>query len=285
MEFGKLANVDNVNWKIPPPDPLAVNFLRTLDPDHGFKIYYGAPAWAHKEWVGKIYPEKTKAADYLFHYARKFDTIELNTTHYRIPTQEQTHKWTEQTPPGFLFCPKVFQGISHDPKGLTDPALLKTWFDFLHDLEDRRGPSFLQLPPSFGYGAKALLFKFLQQWPHELELAIELRHPSWFREGRILPPLTEYLQSRGIGLVITDVGGRRDVVHTSISADFVLLRFIGNDLHPSDYRRSLHWSERFKSWRDEGLKRLFLFIHEPNDVAVPEMTKFFRSTLEKALNS
>ena len=133
MEFGKVHQsslLDKINWELPHLDPLAQPFLSKIKAATT-KLWIGAPAWSHKEWVGKIYPEKTKATDYLFHYSRYFNTIELNTSHYRIPTADQTHKWIDKVPENFVFCPKVFQGISHDFSGMTDQSLLNAWFDFL----------------------------------------------------------------------------------------------------------------------------------------------------------
>lgn len=275
MKFGKLQDLRQVDWSLPEDDPAGAAFLAGRG-GGGLRIFFGAPAWGHPAWLGKIYPPGTKRADYLAHYARYFTCIELNTTHYRIPSVEQVGKWVAQVPAGFQFCPKIFQGLSHTRGGLADAELLHSWFAALAAFGGNLGPSFLQLPPHFDYGLKGELFAFLRSWPDEFPLALEFRHPSWFAEGgRILPALTQYLQSRGIGLVITDVAGRRDVLHTSISAEFALVRFVGNELHPTDFPRAQAWAERFARWEKLGLRRLFLFVHEPDDVSVPEMTEFF----------
>lgn len=284
MEFGKLNQLDRVDWKLPPNDPLSVSFFRSLPQTGEIQIYLGAPAWGHKEWIGRIYPPKTKATDFLYHYSRHFSCIELNTTHYQIPSSDKTEKWISQVAENFLFCPKLYQGISHSMNGLVDTALLKEWYRFLNDLGAHRGPCFIQFSPHFDYSFKALLFQFLRQWPQEFELCLELRHPSWFQDGKILPALTQYLQTRGMGLVITDVAGRRDVLHTSISADFLILRFIGNDLDPSDFTRAESWAQRFSQWRDLGLKKVFLIVHEPSDMHVPEMAQFFVQKLNQTMN-
>lgn len=284
MEFGKIPNVDKVDWKIPSLDPLSKEFLGQIQKSKSLAIYFGAPAWSHKEWVGKIYPEKAKSSEFLYYYSRYFSCIELNTSHYRIPTQEQTDKWASQTPKHFLFCPKIFQGISHERSGLRDKELHKVWWTFLSQLKNHCGPSFLQLPPYFDYSFKSELFFFLQNWPSEYQLAIEFRHPSWFQNTQILPALTQYLQKKKIGLVITDVAGRRDVLHSSISSDFSMLRFIGNDLHPSDFLRAKLWLDKFSDWQKSGLKNLFLFVHEPDDVSAPDMTQFFLEQIKTQAN-
>jgi len=272
MEFGKLSNIEGVDWSLPPVDTASIAFLKSLPQQNTpTKFFIGTPAWGHKEWVGKIYPPKTKAADFLHYYSRNFNTIEFNTTHYRIPVEEQVQKWIAQVPEGFLFCPKLYQGISHSNEGMLDKVLLREWFQFLEKLGAYRGPCFAQFPPHFDYSRKNILFHFLQQWPAEFDLALEFRHPSWFQDGQILPALTKYLQSRNIGLVITDVAGRRDLVHSSVSAGFVMLRFIGNNLHPTDAPRARVWSERIASWSQAGLREMFFFVHEPDDISAPEM--------------
>lgn len=280
MKFGKIHDIqiiEQLKWDLPPLDEVTSAFLEKEKRASSIKLKVGAPAWNHKEWVGKIYSLKTPSSKYLYFYSRYFNTIELNTTHYRIPTLEQAKKWCAEVPDDFVFCPKVFQEISHERSGLMDSSLLKVWFEFLESLQEKCGPCLMQLPPYFDYSHKALLFKFLQNWPQEFNLALEFRHPSWFQSGRILPALTQYLQSRGIGLVITDVAGRRDVLHSSISSEFTMIRFVGNSLHMSDYERAQLWNDRLKIWDQQGLQEIIFFVHQPDDIFVPEMTEYFKN--------
>ncbi|MGE3974832.1 MAG: DUF72 domain-containing protein [Bdellovibrionales bacterium] len=273
MEFGKLESIEHISWSLPADDLLTQPFLASLGAQKNqTKFYIGAPAWGRKEWIGQIYPPKTAATDFLYHYSRNFNCIELNTTHYRIPTHTTVQTWLDKVPSDFLFCPKIPQLISHDPGGLRDEKFFALWMEALNTFGAHLGPCFMQLPPHFGYERKAELFHFLQKWPETIELSLELRHPSWFQHNRILPALVEYLQSRKIGLVITDVAGRRDVLHTSISSNFSILRFIGNDLHPSDFERAKMWSDRISQWREWGLPRFFFMVHEPDDIKTPQMT-------------
>lgn len=275
MEFGKLESVDRVNWTLPPDDTVSIQFLCQLPRNPSLQIYFGAPAWAHKEWIGSLYPQNTKASDYLYYYSRVFSCIELNTSHYRIPNADQTRKWTEQTPKHFQFCSKITKEISHRLQGMGDKELLRYWFNYLTELKERQGPSFLQLPPYFDYSKKILLFNFLKNWSDEFPLAIELRHPSWFQGPHLLPALTEYLQRRHIGLVITDVAGRRDVLHSSISAPFTMIRFIGNNLHPSDEQRMKDWKLKLETWKSQGLQKAYYFLHQPEDLMTPQAKDLF----------
>lgn len=282
MEFGKVSDLEPVDWTLPEAD---VSFRPQ---GLASRILLGTPAWGHREWVGKIYPAKTPASDYLTHYARNFGTIELNTTHYRIPDQGLVERWRARVPEEFLFCPKISQGISHGPGGLLDRALREEWVRSLGFFGAQLGPSFLQLPPSFDYSRKAELFHFLRDWPDEKPLAIEFRHGSWFTPARmILPALGQYLRERSMGLVITDVAGRRDLLHGSVTAPFALVRFIGNGLHPTDFSRLADWAVRLKEWREAGVERVFFFLHQPDDLLAPEIAdhaiKLFNEVLGAGL--
>lgn len=287
MEFGKLNHVDQVDWTLPKdPDgnqPRLEAMRKTAQQRQNEqenneqttpRVYIGAPAWGHKEWVGQIYPPETSPKDFLFHYARNFNCIELNSTHYGIPNSKTLQNWTKKVPDHFLFCPKTPQQISHQPNGLLDAQSIQKWLKALECFGSHLGPSFLQLPPTFSYADKRELFLFLKNWPNDFELAIELRHSSWLENRQIRPALADFLFDRKIGLVITDVAGRRDLLHTTLSSSFSFLRFIGNNLHPSDFERTKTWIHQIKTWQDLGLERFFFMVHEPEDLKTPEMTQY-----------
>lgn len=243
MEFGKLRDISKVDWALPSEDPGNSKRLRR---SASSQVFFGAPAWGSKHWIGKIYPAKTPAEKFLYYHARAFNCIELNATHYRIPNARTTSKWLSQVPDGFVFCPKLHKDISHTRGGLLDRVLLKDWCDFLRRLQSHLGPCFIQLNEMFTYRSRALLFQFLESWPSEFRLSLELRHGSWFRHGVVLPALADYLSYKNIGLVITDVAGRRDVLHSTLSSYWTMIRLIGNHLDPRDAFRLELWADRIK---------------------------------------
>lgn len=279
MEFGKLDDIENVHWKIPADDPS--NAKRYGDPAK-LNLYFGTPAWGSKFWRGKIYPQQLDAKEYLRYYAKNFNCIELNTTHYRIPSLEQSQDWLEQVPQHFKFCPKLHKDISHSRSGLFDGGLLKEWLRFLESMGQNLGPCFIQFHEQFSYQDKHALFSFLKHWPSEFKLALELRHKSWFQDHRILPALADYLHFRDIGLVITDVAGRRDVLHTTRSTHWTMIRLIGNDLHPSDESRLKDWAQRLSTWQEQGLQDSFLFLHQPDDVYTIEFSLMAQKVFQEA---
>lgn len=263
MEFGKLENIDDVNWDLPADDPKNLSWLKFNSGNS--HIYLGSSGWSEKKWIGKIYPDHIKPDEYLYYYSRQFTCIELNTTHYRIPDSHTAQAWMEQVPSQFRFCPKFPNTISHSELGLSSKALRASWLQFLGSIQPNLGPSFIQFPERFSYQERKHLFHFVESWPSEFKIAIELRHESWFQDNKILPALGDYLNRKGIGLVITDVSGRRDVLHTSVTAPWVLIRLIGNDLDPSDERRLKDWSLRLSDWKNKGVDESYLFLHQPDD--------------------
>ena len=87
-----------------------------------------------------------------------------------------------------------------------------------------------------------------------------VRWNAVFRTG-----LFEELTARGIGAVITDTAGRRDVMHMQPGCPEVLVRFAGNLLHPSDYRRLDDWADRIAGWCAYPLRAVYFMIHQPEE--------------------
>jgi uncharacterized protein YecE (DUF72 family) len=234
-----------------------------------------------KEWIGKVYPRGSKAKDFLRLYTQQFNTIELNTTHYRIPDPATIENWRNQSADDFKFCPKVPQTISHRANlGMADPQLRQFW-DAVAGLEEKLGCCFIQLPPNFSVDKKHLLEQFLQTWPSSIPLAVELRHPSWYTHPDQTRSMLELLARHQKAAVITDVAGRRDVLHMGLSHPISMIRFVGNDLHETDYQRIDAWVQRLENWYQKGLQRVYFFTHEPDNIRAPELAAYLMHTARR----
>jgi uncharacterized protein YecE (DUF72 family) len=75
-------------------------------------LYLGSIGWSYNFWKGSFYPEDLLSKDYLAYYARKFDTVEIDSTFYRIPTDQVVMNWKEQTPERFVFSLKFPRQIT-----------------------------------------------------------------------------------------------------------------------------------------------------------------------------
>src|SRR5690349_10595107 len=109
MDFGHVESLEGVDFALPPADPRST---RLLGETGAFRLCAGAPAWAHREWVGRVYPPGTPQVEWLAAYAKHFDAVELNATHYRVPDAETLAGWRDATPPGFRFFPKFPKDVS-----------------------------------------------------------------------------------------------------------------------------------------------------------------------------
>jgi uncharacterized protein YecE (DUF72 family) len=127
----------------------------------------GASGWSYPSWKPGFYPAGTDSRDFLRHYAERLRTVELNTTGYRLPAEEQFRRWAEQTPAGFLFAPKL-------PGNRT--RMLGEFSGRVRALGDRLGPVRVQLTNARDEGVLELLLGSLDP---DLRLAFDLPHPSW----------------------------------------------------------------------------------------------------------
>ena len=180
-----------------------------------------------------------------------------------MPTRELLQKWRVQVGDDFRFCPKVYQGISHHRQLDNYGSMVADFFGPLIEVfGEQLGPCFLQMPPHFDSerGLKRLE-KFYQDVPMDLPVALELRHESWFVNHELISPLVDLLEHHNQPVCISDVSGRRDVLHTSLPSRTVLLRFVGHDLHESDFRRLDDWVERIIEWKNAGLEEFYFFAH------------------------
>lgn len=273
MDFGKLSDISQVDFTLPAESEENKRVLPQI-PTAQAEIYVGCPVWSQKEWVGKIYPQNAQSKDFLRYYAEQFNSIELNTTHYRIPHQSTIEQWKEQVGSDFRFSPKFPQPISHEKMLLNAQNLVDEFCEAIRGLGKNLGISFLQLPPYFEIKHLHHLEHFLDNFPKNVPLAMEFRHASWFKEKNF-EQAAQILEKHQISTVITDVAGRRDVLHQRLTTPKVLVRFVGNALHPSDYMRIDAWIEQIYSWLQEGLETLYFFLHEPDNILAPDIALYF----------
>ncbi len=150
-----------------------------MPPPRQSPVRIGCSGWNYAHWRhGVFYPERCPPRLWLEYYARHFDTVELNSTFYRLPTEDTVDRWRTQAPEGFCYAVKVGQFGTHRKK-LRDPT---TWLarhlERAERLGSSMGPQLVQLPPRWRRNT-ARLDEFLDAAPSLLRWAVELRDPSW----------------------------------------------------------------------------------------------------------
>src|SRR5688500_4965580 len=109
----------------------------------------GCSGWIYKHWRGLFYPAKMPVRQWFEHYAREFDTVEINNTFYRLPEADVFDAWRLQAPKRFLYAVKASRFLTHQKK-LKDPAEpLERLFSRARHLGPHLGPVLYQLPPNW----------------------------------------------------------------------------------------------------------------------------------------
>lgn len=261
-------------------------------------FYVGCPIWSFKGWVGNFYPKGTKPADFLHEYARRLTTIEGNTTFYAVPSPQTLAQWAAEMPEMFRFCPKVPRAVSHDGKLTAHIAQAQQFIEIMSQLGTRLGPMFLQLPPHYSPSLFDDLKAFLDAWPRDVRLGVEVRHLDWFEDPHN-QTLNELLSRHNMARVVIDTRPIRSLdgdkliaggVYQSLlearvrkpdvpilperTADFAFVRYIG---HPQ-MEINLPFIEEWTRFLIEQLQAgsdVYLFCHSPENLIAPTLCHEF----------
>lgn len=230
------------------------------------RLHIGTSGWSYKDWVGIIYPEKTKPTEYLKHYAQHFDCTEINNSFYNIPKRNYIEKWMNDTPPDFLFCPKLYRGITHFRKLRPDEDMMWRYWSVWEGFENRLGPFLIQLPESlhFDAGTAESFYGMLKRGP-KFRYALEARHASWFTDESLLL-MGEY----DISFAMGDAGKRFPYFET-VTNDTVFLRMHGRKiLYGTLYteKELRGFARKIRIWLREGLEVWVFFNNTMAGLAI-----------------
>lgn len=229
----------------------------------------GCSGWSYREWRGIAYPPEAPARRWFELYAERFDTVELNSTFYRLPSVAAVEGWAAQAPPGFTYAVKVGQFGTHRMK-LGDP---RRWLGHhvarISHLGAALGPNLLQLPPRWRRDV-ARLDDALAAAPRSMRWAVEVRDPSWLHDD-----VLAVLASHGAALCIHDLLDDHPWVRTT---DWTYARFHGPAARTRPYhgrytgRRLWRPAERIERWLDEGADAYVYFNNDQEGAAVADAT-------------
>ena len=148
------------------------------------ELHVGTSGYAYKEWKGGFYPSNLPASGMLSYYAERFSTVEINSTFYRLPTEEGLRQWAAAVPEGFSFAFKAPQLITHRKRLREVDEPTASFFRALTVLKGHLGPVLVQLPPNFKKDLSRLE-RFLELVPSDARVAFGFRNPSWIDDAVI----------------------------------------------------------------------------------------------------
>ncbi len=212
-------------------------------------VSVGTSGWSYEHWTDVLYPLGTRPGDRLARYVEAFRTVELNASFYRWPAPSTFASWNRRLPEGFSMSVKAPRGLTHAKKLFAPEQWINRIAAGWHELGDRRGTLLVQLPPTMERDDARLAY-FLTELPPWIQVAVELRHPSWDDEA-----VYRILELHGAAYCV--VSGANIACHLRATAATVYVRMHGPD-HQQLYAGSYSngdlgwWADRIREWERAG---------------------------------
>lgn len=218
------------------------------------------------------YPEEFKERSRLCFYGSLMNSIEINSSFYKVPMARTVQKWAEDTPENFKFTFKLWKDITHNKMLAYDPAAVSHFISVINGVGEKKGALLLQFPPSIRIDSLRQIGRLLHDVrntdPERLwQTAVEFRHPSLYQEE-----VYDLLDSYGMALVLHD----RPPAITPIrllDADFVYLRFHGPG---GSYRGSYtddvlsEYAQYIEEWLADG-KTVYAYFNNTMGEAIQNL--------------
>jgi uncharacterized protein YecE (DUF72 family) len=221
----------------------------------GIPVHIGTSGWSYAHWHGVLYPRDIPPHQRLEFYLGRFDTVELNSSFYRWPSDTSFHRWQQRMPEGFLLSVKAPGHLTHRQRLYSPERWLQRIGQSLTLLGSRRGVLLVQLSPTFPYDYLRLAY-FLKHLPTDLRVAIEFRHPSWHQES-----VFELLEQHNAAYCMMSGAYLPCVLRAT--ARFVYVRLHGPDphhLYAGSYSEDdlRWWADRIREWTDSA-REVYLY--------------------------
>ena len=227
----------------------------------------GCSGWIYKHWRGAVYPESLPQRRWFEHYSTLFDTVEINNSFYRLPTEAAAEGWAAQAPPGFVYALKLGAFGSHRMKLRDAASWLPNHLDRLDRLGATAGPTLVQLPPRWRRNAERL-DEFLSVAPGTRRWAVELREPSWLHDD-----VYKVLRRHRAALCIHDLLAGHP---WELTAEWTYVRFHGPHATERAYQGRYGEDglrpavERLRSWLGDGCDVFAYFNNDDSGYAVQD---------------
>lgn len=211
------------------------------------RVLIGTSGWSYPHWHGPFYPRDLTHETRLAFYAKHFESVEINSTFYRLPDRKVFKAWHDAVPGDFVFAVKASRFITHMKK-LKAPALaLRSFFRRIEALGDKLGPVLFQLPPRWRCNPERLR-SFLGLLSRGFRYAFEFRDPSW-----LTPDIYGLLLRRDAALCLYELAGYRSPL--VVTSKLVYIRLHGPKGPYQgcyDGRALARWAKKIRAWSAEG---------------------------------
>jgi uncharacterized protein YecE (DUF72 family) len=165
------------------------------------RIRVGTSGWVYRDWRGAFYPRELAQARWFGFYAERFDTVEVNNSFYRLPSDDAFDAWKEAAPAGFVYALKASRYLTHMKKLREPEEPIARFFSGARRLGRHLGPVLYQLPPNWPRDVERLR-AFLAALPAGVAHVMEFRDPSWFHDD-----VRAALAEARVGFCVHDMPG------------------------------------------------------------------------------
>ncbi len=219
------------------------------------RIYYiGTSGWSYYSFKVYLYPQDSKPRQWLSIYAKHFNSVEINATFYRTPTEKTFKKWYEETPKDFVFSVKAPKVITHIKKLRDVKDSLKEFLKAISPLKEKAKVLLFQLPPSFKFDPEVIkeFFKLLSK---DYYNAIEIRNISFHSDEFI-----ELLKKYEVCLCFSDCAGKYPSWYEVQTTNYLYIRMHGSKkLYVSNYEED-ELQELAKKIKSYNIKEAFVYF-------------------------
>jgi uncharacterized protein YecE (DUF72 family) len=204
------------------------------------RVLVGCSGWQYTSWREVLYPKGCPQREWLAVYARRFPTVEVNSTFYRLPRRDAVAHWVEQVPADFVFAVKVSRYLTHIKRLTTVADGTQRLLERIEPMviAGRLGPLLWQLPPNFQRDDERLAGALAELPPGRH--AFEFRHTTWFHDD-----VYALLRAHGVAAVLAH-DARRPLPEPPPTADFAFVRFH----HGARGRRGNYSDAELAEWAD-----------------------------------
>ncbi len=222
-------------------------------------IYIGTSGWSYKSWAETFYPPDLPANQQLRFYTKRFPTVEINNTFYRLPSQKAFGGWNEKAPPGFLYSVKGSRAVTHFKRLRPGAKSLALLINRSEALGKHRGPILWQLPPTLKKDLPRLR-SFLRTLDRQTRHAIEFRDPTWM-DKEVFAVLRRH---RVANVALSSQVMPRCL---ELTADFVYVRFHGLEggaAHDYTDQELAPWADFLQCCHKDGIMGVVYFNNDMN---------------------
>ncbi|MDH2905630.1 MAG: DUF72 domain-containing protein [Methanomassiliicoccales archaeon] len=206
-------------------------------------IRTGCMGWSYDDWVGPFYPQRSSQRDFLSLYSLVFDTVEVDSSFYRMPSHEMVDQWKSRTPDDFLFTLKLPGIFTHDRRLLVQQSAVEEFENIAKAFGSKLACVLIMLPP---WSRFELLFDQLRDMLDllgtRIRYAVEFRHQSWFRQE-----VFKFLSDRNICFVWSI--NKYTESPAELTSDLIYLRFIGDRKITRFDRIQIDRTETIREWQ------------------------------------